>query len=218
MNATRDQVLGNIRRALNRREPLGEGLRAGLDQRLANPVPGVQPHYAVTPVERFITKVQAVHGIVTRVATLEHVAPAVEDHVKRFSLPFELAVAPDPALQGIPWSNQFKVERRAAVASDRISVTGSFAGVGETGTVVLLSSPLSPTTLNFLPEDHIIVLREQRVVRHLEDVWRALREEFGAMPRTVNLITGPSKTADVDQELQEGAHGPRRLHVVLVAA
>ncbi len=215
--SAREQVLGNIRRALKRREPLGEGLRASLAERMANPPASVQPHYAATPIERFIAKVEAVHGIVTRVASVNDVANTVEEHVRRFSLPFELVVAPDPALDGIPWSNQFTVERRAAVNADRTSVTGCFAAVGETGTLVLLSSPLSPTTLNFLPEDHIIVVHARRVVRHLEDVWRLLREEAGALPRTVNLITGPSKTGDVDQVLQEGAHGPRRLHVVLVA-
>lgn len=215
--SAREQVLANVRRALKRREPLGEGVTAVLEARMADPPIGVQPHYAGGPVDRFIAKIEAVHGIVTRVEAMAEVGPAVEAHVERFALPFELVVAPDPALDAVPWSNRFKVERRAALEPDRVSVTVGFAGVGETGTVVLLSSPLNPTTLNFLPEDHIIVLHERRIVRYLEDVWPLLRADDDALPRTVNMITGPSKTGDVDQVLQEGAHGPRRIHVVLVA-
>ena len=78
------------------------------------------------------------------------------------------------------------------------------------------SGPEHPTTLNFLPEDHVVVLRESRIVPHLEDAWAMLRKERATMPRTVNLICGPSKTSDVELVILEGAHGPRRLHVVVV--
>jgi L-lactate utilization protein LutC len=109
------------------------------------------------------------------------------------------------------------VERRAGVGSDLVTVTGAYAAVAETGSVVLLSSAESPTTLNFLPDDHLVVVRESQIVAHIEDVWTRMRKDKRAMPRTVNFISGPSKTADVEQTIQEGAHGPRRLHVILVA-
>ena len=99
-----------------------------------------------------------------------------------------------------------------------MSFTGSFAGVAETGTLVLLSGPESPTTLNFLPDVHIALLFTDRVVGSYEDVWARLRARDGAtvMPRVVNWITGPSRTADIEQTLLLGAHGPRRLHIILV--
>ena len=81
---------------------------------------------------------------------------------------------------------------------------------------MLLSGPDSPTTLNFLPEDHVVVLRESRIVAHPGDAWALLRKERAMVPRTVNPICGPSKTGDVELEILEGAHGPRRLHVVVV--
>ena len=218
MSDAREQVLANIRRALKRSEPLSGATREALSTRTrAHPL-AVQPHYAQASVERFVAKIQAVSGMVTRVNSLGDVAAVVEQHVQRFALPHDLLVASDPLLDAIVWSNRFKVEHRRAVGADRVSVTTSFAGVAETGSVVLLSSRFSPTTLNFLPEDHLVVLFEDRIVRHLEDVWQLLRDECEAMPRTVNLITGPSKTGDVDQVLQEGAHGPRRLHVIMVAS
>ena len=92
-----------------------------------------------------------------------------------------------------------------------------FGAVAETGTLAFVSGPASPTTLNFLPDNHIAVLREDDVVPNLEDVFARLRTEHPGMPRTLNLISGPSKTADVEQTIVIGAHGPRRLHVILIA-
>lgn len=223
MSSARDRVLGNIRRSLKRTGPLGESVQESLRARTAAHRAAIKPLYEEDVVDRFIMKVQAVSGVVTRVSSAAEISAVVEAHVRKWQLAFDLVVAPDPELDDIVWSNQFKVERRAAIGADQTSVTGAFAGVGETGTLVLLSSPRSPTTLNFLPEDHLIVLARSRIVTHLEDVWARLRAQneaqpetvSQAIPRTVNFITGPSKTGDVEQIIHEGAHGPRRLHVIL---
>jgi len=215
MSDARDRVLGNIRRSLKRTAPLGESVQESLRARLTAHRAAIKPPYADDPVDRFIIKLRAVSGVVTRVSSADEISAVVEAHMSKWKLAFDLVVAPDPDLDDIVWSNQFKVERRAAIGTDQTSVTGAFAGVGETGTLVLLSSPRSPTTLNFLPEDHLIVLARSRIVAHLEDVWVRLRAQTDSMPRTVNFITGPSKTGDVEQIIHEGAHGPRRLHVIL---
>jgi L-lactate utilization protein LutC len=81
---------------------------------------------------------------------------------------------------------------------------------------VLTSGPQTPTTLNFLPDHFLCVLAAGRIVPRLEDAWDLLRGEPGGMPRALNFVTGPSRTADVEQTIQLGAHGPRRLHVILV--
>ena len=101
---------------------------------------------------------------------------------------------------------------------DEVAVTRAFAGVAETGSLMLLSGPEGPTTLNFLPENNVVVLDAAAVVGFYEDAWERVRARYGAgtMPRTVNFITGPSRTADIEQTIQLGAHGPRRLHIVLV--
>jgi L-lactate dehydrogenase complex protein LldG len=223
VSGSRERVLASIRRSLNRNGPVTASVATGLEQRMRSPRANLKPSYGEAPVERFVAKVEAVSGMVTRVAKLSEVSKVVEAHVKKWELSFDLVVAPDPQLESIVWSNRFQVERRAALATDQTSVTAAFAGVGETGTLVLLSGAHSPTTLNFLPEDHLflpedhlIVLRRSRIVTHLEDVWTLLREEQPEVPRTVNLITGPSRTGDVEQIIQEGAHGPRRLHVILL--
>ncbi len=217
MSDAREQVLTNIRAALNRESPLPDSITRSLQGRLSRPRANLKPAIGDDAIAHFIEKLESVSGKVTRVASLDQVADEVARHLESFDLGEALVVAPDPALQGIPWSNRLGVERRAAAGGDRLSVTGAYAAVAETGSLVLLSSPESPTTLNFLPDDHLIVLRESQIVPHIEDVWVRMRKHKQAMPRTVNFITGPSKTADVEQTIQEGAHGPRRLHVVLVA-
>ncbi len=216
MSDARQRTLGNIRAALNRSGPLSQSVADTLNARLKKPIPNIKPTLDGDPVERFIEKIQAVSATVTHAAGMDEVSQAVAKHLEAHDLPFDIVVAPDPDLEEIPWSNRFGVERRAAVGDDRVSVTGDFAGIAETGTLVLLSGPESPTTLNFLPDDHIIVLKTERIVPHMEDVWVKLRKERKKMPRTLNFITGPSKTADVEQTIQEGAHGPRRLHVILI--
>ncbi len=81
---------------------------------------------------------------------------------------------------------------------------------------MLCSGPETPTTLAFLPETSLVVLPAARVLRAYEDGLRLLRAERGGLPRSVNLITGPSRSGDIEQTLQLGAHGPRRLQILLV--
>ena len=214
MSAARERILGAVRRSLRRAGPLPESVRAGLERRLANPTPNLKPALAEDPVSLFVRKANAVHTRTSMVSTLAGVSEVVVGHIEDNGLGDAIVVAPE--LEGIQWSNRLVVEARAARGSDQLSVTGAFAGIAETARVMLLSGPESPTTLNFLPEDHIVVLRESRIVAHPEDAWALLRAERAAMPRTVNLICGPSKTGDVELVILEGAHGPRRFHVVVV--
>ena len=213
-STAKERILGAVRRSLGRAGPLPESVRVGLDRRLATPIPNPKPALDDDPVSLFVRKANAVHTRVSTVPTLAGVSEVVVRHIEEYEIGYEIVTALE--LEGMRWSNRLVVERRAARGSDRLSVTGAFAGIAETGSVMLLSGPESPTTLNFLPEDHIVVLRESRIVPHLEDAWAMLREERESMPRTVNLICGPSKTGDIELVILEGAHGPRRLRVVVV--
>ena len=107
---------------------------------------------------------------------------------------------------------------RRACARTQTSVTPCFAAVAESGGIVTLSGPDTPSTLNFVPDNHIVIVHASQVVRHFEDVWARVARQGLAMPRTLNIISGPSRTADIEQTIQLGAHGPRRLHILLVAA
>ena len=219
MSAARADILASIRRAQGRES----GTEAAVEERVASHPRGLVPDRVrldqAQLTELFVTMATQVSATVRRVATMGEVADAVGDYLAENNLPAAVRAAPDPELASIDWSRRPTVTVAAgrAADSDMTSLTGALAGIAETGTLMLVSGAARPTTLNFMPDNHIVVLRESRIVGPYEDAWDLLRQE-GAMPRTVNLITGPSRTGDIEQQIQLGAHGPRRLHILLVGA
>jgi L-lactate dehydrogenase complex protein LldG len=185
-------------------------------QRIEAHARGPQPQWPHSTRERFLAKLEKVVGTWAEVASRAHIAQAVADYLAVQNLPQRLCVAPHPLLDGVTWPEGWQAERRRAVGEDRASLAVAFCAIAETGSLMLLAGPDSPTTLNFLPDDFLCALPESRIVPRMEDAWALLREERGAMPRATNIVTGPSRTADVEQTIQLGAHGPRRLHVLLL--
>ena len=213
MSGAREHVLGAIRAALGREVP-DPPTRARLDARLASPAANLLPRSDEDVVELFLRNARAQSMSVARVETREKVPAALLQYVGAQQLPPRAVVA--PALRGLAWPTTLDVRYGPARQEDHLSVTPCFAAVAETGSVALVSGPDSPTTLNFVPDDHVVVVETARIVRHQEEVWQLLRREHPELPRTVNLISGPSRTADIEQVLQLGVHGPRRVHLVLV--
>ncbi|MBB4315663.1 LutC/YkgG family protein [Roseospira marina] len=219
-DSSRETVLNGIRTAL-RRGPVSESVRRELDGRLADHPASVVPSIARggrdALVARFIAQAEASAATVARVAP-DGVAAAVADLVRRHNLPARVAVAADPRLDDLDADGVLTVDRRGTPApDDLVGVSHAVAGIAETGTLMMASGPASPSTLNMLPDTHIVVVRATDVAGGLEDAWDRLRAlSTDGLPRTVHFITGPSRTGDIEQTLQLGAHGPRRLHVILV--
>ena len=221
MNITRDQILGGIRAGLGRGQ-LNDAAKEALQARLKAHRRNLVPARAAAldhagQVALFVTMAEEVDATVARVASAAEVPNAVADYLARQNLPARLVMTPDPKLDDIPWDARplLDIRKGRAEDGDAAGVTASFAAVAETGTLMLLSGPESPTRNNFLPDTHVVVLRASQVVASYEDGWDRLRAQ-GPMPRTVNFITGPSRTGDIEQRIVLGAHGPRRLHIVLV--
>jgi L-lactate dehydrogenase complex protein LldG len=221
MTIVRDQILGGIRARLGRGQ-LDPAIRAALEARLAAHRRNLVPARAAAldhaaQVALFVAMAEEVDATVARVATAAEVPGAVADYLSRQNLPARLVMTPDPRLNDIPWDARplLEIRKGRAEDGDAAGITASFAAIAETGTLMLLSGPESPTRNNFLPDTHVVVLRASQVVAAYEDGWDRLRAT-GAMPRTVNFITGPSRTGDIEQRLVLGAHGPRRLHIVLI--
>ena len=149
---------------------------------------------------------------------LDAVPEAIATYLAAQNLPTDIVMAPHPELHAIPWAMRplLRLREGRAEASDMVSLQHAFAGIAETGTLMLPSAPQRPTTLNLLADTEIVLLRASRLVGAYEEAWDLLRAEIGGMPRNVMLVTGPSRSADIEQTLELGAHGPRRLHVVLV--
>ena len=216
----RDAILGSIRRSLGR-GPLDEEARAAVDERMVKPKPNLVP--ARTDISQdekvalFTSMAEAVFATVDRVAGADAVPGAVADYLAQHNLPPALVMAPDPALDVYPWADRpmLAIRRGRAEEADRVGVTGAVMGFAETGTLMMTSGPDHPSTLNFLPETHIVVLPAERIGGAYEEGWAKLRADgegshgdAGFMPRTVNLVTGPSRTADIEQTITLGAHGP----------
>ena len=217
-SGARARVLDAVRAAVNRDPGEAAARMEEIEARIAAHEVHVRPPVEGDLVARFAEKVELVASTFDPVPGVEGVSRAVADYLEEQGLDKEIVVTTDPLLERVRWSNEFAVARRAAEPEDRVSVTGAYAGIAETGTLVFVSDRETPTTLNFLPETHVAVLARDRLVAHLEDVWTLLRAERTRPPRTVNFITGPSRTGDIELQLELGAHGPRRLHVLLVDA
>lgn len=122
-----------------------------------------------------------------------------------------------PEFAALDWAAQgLKVENRAARGDDLVGITGVFCAIAETGTLMMCSGPDTPPAASLLPETHIAVVPRSRIVTGMEDGWALLRREQGVMPRAVNFISGPSRTADIEQTVTLGAHGPYRVHLILI--
>lgn len=223
MTSSRERILGAVRTGLGRKGP-SEAARAAVEARLANPRPNLVPARAQIPheaqVELFTAKAGELAATVERVASLAEVPESVSDYLARHNLPPRLKLSPDASLDRIPWSERplLELARGPATIDDVTSVTPAFAAIAETGTLMLCSSSARPTTLNFVPDNHIVVVGKDQVVGALEDAFARLRNAGapGEMPRAVNFVSGPSRTADIEQQLVMGAHGPRRLHIIVV--
>jgi L-lactate dehydrogenase complex protein LldG len=221
MSEARDQIFGDIRARLGRGR-LDPTANAAAEERLSAHRRNLIPARAASldhtgQVALFISEAKAVDATIARVANTADVPGAVADFLSGQNLPARLVMTPDPKLDAIPWDARPMLELRRGVAEDgdAAGITGAFAAVAETGTLMLISGADTPTRNNFLPDTHIVVLRASEVVASYEDGWDRIRAA-GAMPRTVNFITGPSRTGDIEQRMVLGAHGPRRLHIVLI--
>lgn len=216
----RDRILTGIRAALHRGPPSEETLDA-LDRRLAahsaHVVPAIARGTRETLLARFAATVEA-SGATLDSVPRERLAEAVARVLRDHDLPTTVAVAADPRLDPVAEHPGLTVSGRGApTATDGVGVAHALVGIAETGTLMLASGPHSPSTLTVLPETHIVAVGTADVVGGLEDAWTRLRAAYpGGLPRTLHLVTGPSRTGDIEQTIQLGAHGPRRLHVVLL--
>ncbi len=213
MTDARAAILGRLSRVLGH---TGTADDAAVVQRLKEHARGPQPQWPETPRARFLVKLAKVAATHAEVQSKAAIVPAVQAYLDAQALPRQLVVAPHPLLNEVTWPQDWQVARRRAQGEDRTGLTVAFCAIAETGSLVLLSGPESPTTLNFLPDDFLCLVPEDRIVPRLEDAWALLRQERGTLPRATNIVTGPSRTADVEQTIQLGAHGPRRLHVLLL--
>lgn len=227
MGATtaRDEILARVRKNL--------GVAAGDEPRrqaalatVAARTQGPRPVVAGDLVARFRAKSEAMSSTVETLAGLAEVPVAVARYLAAQGL--APAAVCWPSLADLDWAGAgVNIAARAANGDDLVGVTGCFCAIAETGTLMLLSGPETAATTSLLPETHIAVVPVSRIVAGMEDGFDRLRSALGesgergkgiALPRAVNFVSGPSRTGDIEQTIVLGAHGPYRVHLLLVEA
>lgn len=221
--SARDNILAKMRRSLgvSGDDP---ARRAAVAERLAEARPGVIPARGQLPQEERIALFAAYAAkygaTIARIGSAESLPGEVSRYLMSQNLPASIRVGDDPFLKAARFESEpmLTVLSGASDGSDLAGVSHARGAVAESGTLVLASGPENPVTINFLPEHHIVAIRAQDIGGSLEEAFAGITTTYGKgeMPRTVNFITGPSRSGDIEQKIIMGAHGPRALHVVIV--
>ncbi len=220
--ASRDAVLARVRRALGHGDA-GDKARAEAQAYVAAHSHGPRPAMPSDLVQRFLERATAMASTVERIASPADVPVAVGRYLDALKLPPSLAMQASrsgvcwPEFGHLDWrSAGLTIEARPTVGHDRIGITGSFCAIAETGTLVLLTGEPFPVATALLPDTHFAVVRADRIVPGMEEAFALVRAERPAMPRGIHLVSGPSRTGDIEQTIVLGAHGPYRVHILLI--
>jgi L-lactate dehydrogenase complex protein LldG len=219
---SREAILANIRRSLGVRGDEAPR-KLEVETRLMQAPAGVAPKRGQGDVSArlaiFKEEAERVQASIAEVAAWTDAPAEIARFLRENNCPATLRMGADARLAAMPWSaTSLEILLGASDGRDVNAVSAAFAGIAETGTLALVSGPDNPTTLNFLPDNHIVVLSRDAILADYESAFMKLRGAYGkgGAPRTVNFITGPSRSADIEQTLLLGAHGPRRLHIIIV--
>jgi L-lactate dehydrogenase complex protein LldG len=213
--SARERMLALIRERQGKRAAPAaadiEAVRSYLAAHSRNPA----PRHDGAPLARFQDRALALASTIDTATDMAEVPARIATYLKAGALPLR-AVCWRELLE-LDWrTSGIEVEARAARGDDLVGITGASCAVAETGTLVALSGSDTPPSVSLLPETHIAVMNVARIVHTMEDAWQLMRAELGELPRAVNFISGPSRTADIEQTVTLGAHGPYRVHIVLV--
>jgi L-lactate dehydrogenase complex protein LldG len=219
----REAILAKVRKSLGGGQN-DAARQTAVEARLARAPKGVIPERGQLDDKArrqlFVAMAEKVSASVRQVKSYDDVPKAVAEYLRSRNLPAAIRVGADKRLAKTPWATQraLNVKHGPSDGDDETGVSHAFGAIAESGTLVLTSGGDNPTTINFLPEHHIVVVDARDVAGDMETVLSRVRRKFGKgeMPRTLNFITGPSRSGDIEQKLLLGAHGPRALHIIMV--
>lgn len=213
--SARANILSRIRTRQGKAVTVRASEREAVAQYLAEHPQGPRPQTGDDVLARFRERALGLATTIDELQSPAEVPAAVARYLNGLGLASAAVCWPEFA--ALDWRAQgLSLEPRAARGDDLVGITGAFCAVAETGTLMMCSGPDTPPAASLLPETHIAVLRRDRIVAGMEDAWALLRREHGTLPRAVNFISGPSRTADIEQTVTLGAHGPYRVHILLV--
>jgi L-lactate dehydrogenase complex protein LldG len=222
-NATsREAILARVRSALGK---VGnrDDARAAARTYVAARAQGPRPSMPADLVDRFLVRAADMQSTVERLSSLGQLPAAVARYIDALDLPPALAAQKSrrgvcwPELADLDWASAgLEIAPHPTRGDDRLGITGSFCAIAETGTLVITTGAATPSATMLLPDTHVAVVRADRIVAGMEEAFALVRAERPGMPRAVNLVSGPSRTGDIEQTIVLGAHGPFRVHIVVV--
>ena len=213
--AARDNILARIRARQGKPATPEASERDAVAAHIKAHPRNARPELAWDPVVRFREQALRLASTIEDVTSLDGVPAATARYLRQHDLP--LTAVCWPQFADLPWQGAgMDVETRAVRDTDMVGVTGAFCAIAETGTLMTVSGPGTPATTSLLPETHIAIVPASRIVRGMEEAWQLVRAELGQPPRAVSFISGPSRTADIEQTVTLGAHGPYRVHILLI--
>lgn len=109
--------------------------------------------------------------------------------------------------------NGFRVHYRVVPDIPGATVSKALYALADPGSVVIAASPDEPRARSLLADVHVTTVEEDRVLPGTEELFRLVT---GAMPSSMAIVSGPSRSADIEQVLALGVHGPREEHVVIM--
>ena len=220
--SARDAVLARVRTALGKKGDRSDA-RAAAEGYIAHHAHGPRPAMPEDLVARFIGRAADMESTVEAIDDRSAIPAAVARYIDGLTLPPALDV--QRSLAGVCWpefadldwrSAGLAIESRPTIGGDRLGITGTFCAVAETGTLVLLAGAETPTASALLVDTHVAVVKRERIVSGMEEAFASIRREKGRLPRAVNFISGPSRTGDIEQTIVLGAHGPFRVHILVL--
>lgn len=218
MTKTRDAVFEKIRRALGPSVNDAQQIWSDAEALISTPT-SFQPQFPdQTNLRKFIAKAtsERVTATVSQIATIREVPGEVAAYIEARALARRIVLQPRGILTELDWGDtEFDHD---LLQHEFLAVSIADLAIAETGSVVFLSANDAPTLLNFLPLHHIVVVKASLIYRYLEDVFVFVGEKQGNQPRSINIVTGTSGTADIEARNIRGAHGPKFMHIIIVAA
>lgn len=163
--------------------------------------------------ESFVEKLSAQYADVRTLNSIADVPDAIADILRGRNMAAQIHVSPDSELASLALAN-VEIRRTPPGQFDAAVTFASFA-IAETGTLAYAAGQGAPASWHFRPVLEIAIVRAGAVVAELEDVLAALNAK-GGLPSTLNLVSGPSRTGDIEQTMELGAHGPKELAVLVL--
>lgn len=220
----RASILQRIRARQGRGPTPTDYEQGEIAQYLAQHSAGPRPRAPDDLQRQFGSMAERMSSSVDTVATMRDAPDAAARYLRSQQLAMRAVIW--PALSYLDWAGAgidaaARAPRRdESAGADLVGITGCFCALAETGTLVLLSGPHTIASTHLLPETHIALVAASRILAGMEDAFallRAERSEEARMPRAINMVSGPSRTGDIEQTIVLGAHGPYRVHIIVAS-